>query len=91
MTDGDAWEGIDAFAVEIHTQRTKATAKDFLKTRDTNSPSSNSRLTPRNATSKKLPEPTGRIIEPGGSNFVVRSSSLLRICITTCASNKTGF
>jgi bifunctional non-homologous end joining protein LigD len=69
-TDGDAWEGIDAFAVEIHTQRTKATAKKLPKNPRHKQPEQLETYA-KKRDFQKTPEPTGRIIEPGGSNFVV--------------------
>lgn len=69
-TDGDAWEGIDAFAVEIHTHRKKLIARELAPNRK--------RKTPEQLESyekkrdfKKTPEPSPTIIDAGGNNFVV--------------------
>lgn len=68
--DGDAWEGIDAYAVEIHTQRKKSIIKEL--------PPSNKRKTPEQLESyeekrdfKKTSEPRPKIDISGGNNFVV--------------------
>lgn len=70
LRDGDAWEGIDAYAVEIHTHRKKSVAKEL--------PPNPKRKTPAQLESyekkrdfKKTTEPTPRVVEGGGNNFVV--------------------
>ena len=68
--DGDAWEGIDAYSVSIHTHRKKVIAKEL--------PPSKKRKTPAQLESyeqkrdfTKTPEPTANIYITGGNNFVV--------------------
>ena len=70
VNDGDAWEGIDAFAVEIHTHRKKVIPKEL--------PPSRKRKTPDQLESyekkrdfKKTTEPTPLKTEGGGYNFVI--------------------
>ncbi len=70
LKDGDAWEGIGAFAVELHTHRRKVVAKEL--------PVNKKRKTPEQLESyekkrdfKKTSEPEARVIEGGGNNFVV--------------------
>lgn len=70
LNDGDAWEGMDAFAVELHNHRKRVVAKDL--------PASKKRKTPAQLESyekkrdfKKTPEPDARIVEGGGNNFVI--------------------
>lgn len=70
LADGDAWEGIDAYAVELHTHRRKVVAKEL--------PPSKKRKTPEQLESyekkrdfKKTKEPEARVVEGGGNNFVV--------------------
>ena len=70
IKDGDAWEGMGAYAVELHTHRKKVVAKEL--------PPSKKRKTPTQLESyekkrdfKKTPEPEARIIDGGGNNFVV--------------------
>jgi DNA ligase D-like protein (predicted ligase)/DNA ligase D-like protein (predicted polymerase)/DNA ligase D-like protein (predicted 3'-phosphoesterase) len=70
MSDGDAWEGIDAYAVELHTHRTKSAPKKLPKSAKHKSPEQLETYA-KKRDFNKTPEPTGRTIEPGGSNFVV--------------------
>ena len=70
LNDGDAWEGMDAFAVELHNHRKRVVAKEL--------PASKKRKTPAQLESyekkrdfKKTPEPDARIVEGGGNNFVI--------------------
>ena len=70
LNDGDAWEGIGAYAVEIHTHRKKVIPKEL--------PLNKKRKTPEQLESyekkrdfEKTSEPDAKIIEGGGSNFVV--------------------
>lgn len=72
LTDGDAWEGMDAYAVEIHTHRkTKVSNEKKL-------PVSKKHKTPEQLEAyekkrdfKKTPEPAARVIEGSGTSFVV--------------------
>ena len=70
IKDGDAWEGMGAYAVELHTHRKKIVVKEL--------PPSKKRKTPAQLESyekkrdfKKTPEPEARVVEGGGNNFVV--------------------
>ncbi len=70
LADGDAWEGMDAFAVEIHTQRKKPNVKELPKSRK--------RKTPEQLASyeqkrdfEKTSEPKPALVISGGNNFVV--------------------
>ncbi|MCK6618317.1 MAG: non-homologous end-joining DNA ligase [Cyclobacteriaceae bacterium] len=70
LTDGDAWEGIDAYAVELHNHRTKKHIKEL--------PVSKKRKTPAQLESyekkrdfKKTAEPAAHLAEGSGNNFVV--------------------
>lgn len=70
LRDGDAWEGIDAYAVELHTHRRKIVPKEL--------PVNKKRKTPAQLESyekkrnfKKTPEPDAHIVEGGGNNFVI--------------------
>jgi DNA ligase D-like protein (predicted polymerase)/DNA ligase D-like protein (predicted ligase)/DNA ligase D-like protein (predicted 3'-phosphoesterase) len=67
---GDAWEGIDAYAVELHTQRKAKSVKKL--------PSNKKHKTPEQLESydkkrdfSKTREPLAKILEGGGTNFVV--------------------
>jgi DNA ligase D-like protein (predicted ligase)/DNA ligase D-like protein (predicted polymerase)/DNA ligase D-like protein (predicted 3'-phosphoesterase) len=71
LQDGDAWEGMGAYAVELHTHRkVVATAKKLAP--------SKKRKTPEQLESykkkrdfEKTPEPAGQILPGGNNNFVV--------------------
>ncbi len=70
LRDGDAWEGMDAYAVEVHTQRRKVVAKEL--------PPNKKRKTPAQLESyekkrdfEKTTEPAAHVIKGTGSNFVV--------------------
>lgn len=70
MRDGDAWQGIDAFAVQLHTHRNTAIAKSL--------PASGRRKTAgqlkdysRKRDFKKTPEPKPVVNDLGGNRFVV--------------------
>lgn len=70
LRDGDAWEGIDAFATPLHTQRKALIAKEL--------PTSKKHKTPgqletydKKRDFTKTTEPLARILEQGGTNFVV--------------------
>jgi bifunctional non-homologous end joining protein LigD len=72
IQDGDAWEGIDAFAVEIHTHRKAKVVKEKKL------PPNAKHKTPEQLESyekkrdfKKTPEPEARIIEGSGTSFVI--------------------
>ncbi len=72
VNDGDAWEGMDAFAVELHTHRTVKVVKEKKL------PISKKHKTPEQLEAytkkrdfNKTPEPLAKIIEGPGTNFVV--------------------
>ncbi len=70
LKDGDAWEGMGAYSVELHTHRKKKVVKEL--------PPSGKRKTPAQLESyekkrdfKKTSEPGGSVTEEGGNNFVI--------------------
>lgn len=72
VQDGDAWEGMDAFAVELHTHRKPKVVKAKKL------PPNAKHKTPEQLESyekkrdfKKTPEPEARIIEGSGTSFVI--------------------
>ncbi|KXK31969.1 MAG: DNA ligase D [Bacteroidetes bacterium OLB12] len=72
VQNGDAWEGIGAFAVDIHTHRKTRVVKEKKL------PPNRKHKTPEQLESyekkrdfKKTPEPEARIIEGSGTSFVV--------------------
>jgi DNA ligase D-like protein (predicted ligase)/DNA ligase D-like protein (predicted polymerase)/DNA ligase D-like protein (predicted 3'-phosphoesterase) len=72
VEDGDAWEGMDAYAVELHTHRkVKVTKAKRL-------PVSGKRKTPEQLEDyskkrdfNKTPEPHAKVIESSGTSFVI--------------------
>src|SRR5690606_25309517 len=80
MDDGDAWEGFDAYAVELHTHRKKS----VRKTREL--PPSRKRKTAEQLETyvakrdfSKTPEPAARVIDESGNNFVVHRHHASRL------------
>jgi bifunctional non-homologous end joining protein LigD len=72
VNDGDAWEGMDAYAVELHTHRKAKVSKEKKL------PDSRKRKTPeqledysRKRDFTKTPEPIAKIIAGPGTSFVV--------------------
>ncbi len=72
VKDGDAWEGIDAYASELHTHRTAKISKAKRL------PKSDKRKTPEQLEDyskkrdfKKTPEPHAKVLESSGTSFVI--------------------
>ena len=72
LQDGDAWEGMGAYAVELHTHRKTQVPKSK------NLPPSKKHKTPAQLETykqkrdfEKTPEPAGKILPGGNNNFVV--------------------
>jgi bifunctional non-homologous end joining protein LigD len=70
LRDGDAWEGMDAYAVELHTHRKKVVAKELGPNKKRKTPAQLESYE-KKRDFRKTPEPDARIIEGGGNNFVV--------------------
>lgn len=72
VRDGDAWEGFGAYAVELHTHRSKKVSKPKKL-----GPSAKHKTPEQLATYEKkrdfdkTPEPSARVIDSSGNNFVV--------------------
>ncbi|MEJ1240043.1 non-homologous end-joining DNA ligase [Chryseolinea sp. T2] len=80
MEDGDAWEGFDAYAVAIHTKRSKDAPKPNIN------PKGNKHKSPEQleAYAKKrdferTPEPVGVNIEESGNRFVIHRHHASRL------------
>lgn len=80
LSDGDAWEGFDSYASELHTKRkTKVT-----KSRNLGASAKRKSPEQLEAYSKKrdfgkTPEPAARIIDESGNNFVVHRHHASRL------------
>ena len=70
LRDGDAWEGIDAYAVELHTHRKKIVPKELGPNKKRKTPAQLESYE-KKRDFKKTPEPDARVIEGGGNNFVI--------------------
>lgn len=70
LADGDAWDGIDAYAVEIHTQRTSTKPKKLPKNPRHKQPEQLETYS-KKRDFEKTREPAGQVLESGGRNFVV--------------------
>ena len=70
LNDGDAWEGMDAFAVEIHTQRRKVIPKELPPNRKRKTPEQLEHYE-KKRDFNKTPEPSPAILDSGGNNFVI--------------------
>ncbi len=70
MADGDAWEGIDAYAVELHTHRSVKVAKKLPINKKHKTPEQLETYE-KKRNFEKTPEPSAKVIEGSGSSFVV--------------------
>ncbi len=70
LTDGDAWEGIEAFAVDVHTHRKKIVAKELPKSRKRKTPDQLESYDKKRDFAKTS-EPKAVIDDTGGNNFVI--------------------
>ena len=70
LRDGDAWEGMDAYAVELHTHRKKVVAKELGPNKKRKTPAQLESYE-KKRDFKKTPEPDARVIDGSGNNFVV--------------------
>jgi len=71
LADGDAWEGFDAYSVDIHTKRkAPAKGKKLGPSAKHKSPEQLETYS-KKRDFEKTPEPAARVIEGGGNNFVV--------------------
>jgi DNA ligase D-like protein (predicted ligase)/DNA ligase D-like protein (predicted polymerase)/DNA ligase D-like protein (predicted 3'-phosphoesterase) len=72
LSDGDAWEGFDAYAVELHTHRkTKITKSKNLPSSAKHKSPQQLKTYSKKRDFEKTPEPRGRTVDEGGNNFVV--------------------
>jgi bifunctional non-homologous end joining protein LigD len=78
--EGDAWEGIDAYAVELHTHRKAGTskAKKLPPNKKHKSPEQLETYAKKRDFSK-TPEPSAKVLEEAGTNFVVHRHHASRL------------
>lgn len=69
-SDGDAWEGIDAYAVALHTHRAQAPSKELPKSRKYKSPEQLKTYQAKRDFSK-TPEPAGAETIAPGNRYVI--------------------
>jgi bifunctional non-homologous end joining protein LigD len=79
-TDGDAWEGIDAYAVELHTHRKAKPSKTkrLPPNKKHKSPEQLETYAKKRDFSK-TPEPSAKVLEEAGTNFVVHRHHASRL------------
>lgn len=80
MSQGDAWEGFDAYAVPLHTKRTKEKAKKAINPRGTKHKSPEQLDTyAKKRDFNKTPEPAARATDEGSNRFVVHRHHASRL------------
>jgi bifunctional non-homologous end joining protein LigD len=79
-TEGDVWEGISAYAVELHTERksTKSTKKPIKPSRKYKTPEQLEKYSKKREF-EKTPEPAAIVIEGKGNQFVVHRHHASRL------------
>ncbi|HLT73304.1 MAG TPA: non-homologous end-joining DNA ligase, partial [Cyclobacteriaceae bacterium] len=80
LDDGDAWEGFDAYAVELHTHRkTQVSKAKKLPASPKRKTAEQLETYSKKRDFKKTPEPAGQVISEGGNNFVVHRHHASRL------------
>ena len=80
IRDGDAWEGFDAYAVPLHTQRSKNPAKPkVLPANPKHKSPEQLEAYAKKRDFEKTPEPAGKLPEVSGNNFVVHRHHASRL------------
>jgi bifunctional non-homologous end joining protein LigD len=71
IADGDAWEGINAFAVELHTHRTEKAKPKKLPPNKKHKTPEQLETYEKKRDFEKTPEPKAQLIPGGNNNFVI--------------------
>jgi bifunctional non-homologous end joining protein LigD len=71
ISDGDAWEGINAFAVELHTHRTEKAKPKKLPPNKKHKTPEQLETYEKKRDFEKTPEPKAQLIPGGNNNFVI--------------------
>lgn len=81
LSDGDAWAGFDAYAVPLHTHRSKASAKKKAEVKPNPRYKSPEQLEAyaKKRDFSKTPEPSARVLEDQGNKFVVHRHHASRL------------
>lgn len=81
LRDGDAWEGFDAYAVQLHTHRTKNSSKKNKKAEPNPKYKSPEQLEAyaKKRDFTKTPEPSAKVLEEQGHKFVVHRHHASRL------------
>lgn len=79
LKDGDAWEGFDAYAVELHTKRTAGKASKKLPASKKHKSPEQLETYTKKRDFEKTPEPAARKVESSGSSFVIHRHHASRL------------
>ena len=80
VADGDAWEGFEAYAVEIHTHRkTKVVKSKKLPASKKHKSPEQLEAYSKKRDFEKTPEPEARVIDESGHNFVIHRHHASRL------------
>lgn len=71
IADGDAWDGINAFAVELHTHRTEKVKSKKLPPNKKHKTPEQLETYEKKRDFEKTPEPKAQLIPGGNNNFVI--------------------
>jgi bifunctional non-homologous end joining protein LigD len=81
LNDGDAWEGFDAYAVQLHTHRPKNDSKKKLPVKPNPKYKSPEQLEAyaKKRDFEKTPEPAAKVLDEQGNKFVVHRHHASRL------------
>ncbi|HZX75228.1 MAG TPA: non-homologous end-joining DNA ligase [Cyclobacteriaceae bacterium] len=79
VADGDAWEGIDAYAVPLHTKKKLVSAAKKLPANKKHKSPEQLETYAKKRDFDKTPEPKAKVIDASGNNFVVHRHHASRL------------